>query len=358
MLNYLVISIFSCIFATWIGGSHEPLTRVIQQPFHVCNCWNHLIVGNMKRLTQEEFIARARKVHGDKYDYSKTIYKGALEKVIITCRKHGDFSQVAFSHLNGCGCSKCNAENVGNRKRMNQQEFISKASEIHKNKYDYSRVQYKNAVSKVEIYCPNHGVFLQRPFAHLKGQGCPSCVKEKMWTELRHKKTTEEFIKEARSIHGDFYCYSKTKYEHSCKKIIITCPIHGDFYITPSSHLGGSGCPMCSSSKGENFVKYILDKYGIDYLQQYRVSNESLLCLQKHFFVDFFIPKQNVIIEYNGIQHYKKTDYFHHKDLERQQERDMALRQYCKKHKIKLIEIPYWDYDNIETILKKELKIK
>ena len=80
---------------------------------------------------------------------------------------------------------------------------------------------------------------------------------------------------------------------------------------------------------------------------------------RKHFVVDFYIQESNVIIEYNGIQHYEPIGRFGGKEsFIQQQERDMALRQYCKEHGIRLIEIPYWDYDNIETILKKELKIK
>ena len=74
-------------------------------------------------------------------------------------------------------------------------------------------------------------------------------------------------------------------------------------------------------------------------------------------FADFYLPSKNVIIEFNGAQHYKIVDYFGGKStFERQQNRDFALRQYCKEHKIKIIEIPYTEYDNIESILEKELK--
>ena len=240
-------------------------------------------------------------------------------------------------------------------KRLTKDDFIARARKVHGDKYDYSKVQYVNAQTKVCIVCPIHGEFWQRPFVHLKGQGCPPCAYENMWVTTRHKRTTKDFVELAIKTHGLKYDYTKTIYTHSFVKVTITCPIHGDFVQYPFTHLNGHGCPTCAKSKGEKRVYDFLSKNKMDFEKQYEIVNENLFCLQKRFKVDFYLPKYNTIIEYNGIQHYKETDYFHHKDFEQQKERDMALRQYCKEHKIKLIEIPYWDYDNIETILKKEL---
>ena len=290
MLNNLVISIFSCIFATWIGGLSTPTDKGNPTALPLCNLLELFNVGKMKRFTKDEFVNRARKVHGDKYDYSKVVYV--------------------------------------------------------------------NASTKVKIVCPTHGVFLQRPFAHFYGQGCPNCVKDNMWTTLRHKRTTKEFIDEANKIHGSKYDYSKTDYTHSLEKVIITCPVHGDFLQYPFTHLKGQGCPSCAKSKGEKRVGAYLSKNNIEFDRQYKIDNENIFCQQKHFLVDFYLPSYNAIIEYNGIQHYLSTDYFRHKDFDKQQERDMALRQYCKEHKIKLIEIPYTDIDNIENIINKELNLK
>ena len=109
----------------------------------------------------------------------------------------------------------------------------------------------------------------------------------------------------------------------------------------------------------EEKVEKVLKDFNIKFLKQHKFKNENIFCVNNYFYVDFFIPIQNIVIEYNGQQHYQATGYFGgEKKLQHTKERDMALRQYCKEHKIKLVEIPYWDYDNIETILKKELKIK
>lgn len=130
------------------------------------------------------------------------------------------------------------------------------------------------------------------------------------------------------------------------------------FYQEPQHHLQGSGCPLCKSSRGENVILKILNDNNITFLRQKPFVNDNIFAQRKHFVVDFYIQESNVIIEYNGIQHYEPIGRFGGKEsFIQQQERDMALRQYCKEHKIKLIEIPYWDYDNIETILNKELGI-
>lgn len=113
----------------------------------------------MRRLTTEEFITKAREVHGDKYDYSKSVYTTKKEKVIITCPIHGDFEQSPDGHLRGQGCPKCKFEKLANDSRGTTEEFIEKAKQVHGDKYDYSKVNYVNARTKVCIVCSEHGEF-------------------------------------------------------------------------------------------------------------------------------------------------------------------------------------------------------
>lgn len=102
-----------------------------------------------KKLTTEEFIEKAKEVHRDKYDYSKVDYKNARSKIVIICEKHGEFLQTPRAHLNmSHGCPKCNS-----REKLSTEKFIEKAKEVHGNKYDYSKVDYKNAHSKIIIIC-------------------------------------------------------------------------------------------------------------------------------------------------------------------------------------------------------------
>lgn len=129
----------------------------------------------MKKLTTEDFIKKAKAVHGDEYDYSKTVYVNQKTDVIITCPLHGDFKQRPNNHYMGAGCPVCS----GNKK-SDTNSFIEKAKAVHGDKYDYSNIVYKNNKAPVEIICPIHGAFKQTPDKHLSGQGCPMCAGEKL----------------------------------------------------------------------------------------------------------------------------------------------------------------------------------
>lgn len=133
-------------------------------------------------------------------------------------------------------------------------KFMDKATLVHKSKYDYSKVNYVNTDTKVEIICPVHGSFWQTPHDHLSGHGCPMCNGGKLLT-------TENFIKRATKVHNGFYDYSKVKYTGNNKKIIIICPIHGEFSQEANSHLQGHGCPSCFKNKLSNRERYITDTF-------------------------------------------------------------------------------------------------
>ena len=130
-------------------------------------------------MNTQKFIEKAKRIHGDKYDYSKVEYVNATTKVCIICPRHGEFWQQPYGHLSGRGCSLCGRVKLGNSKRHTTKEFISKAREIHGNKYDYSKIVYESATKKVCVICHVHGEFWQRPSSHLQGQGCPKCIKKK-----------------------------------------------------------------------------------------------------------------------------------------------------------------------------------
>ena len=190
------------------------------------------------RLTTEEFISKARVVHGDRYDYDHMVYVRTSDKVTITCPEHGDFEQKPNDHLNGRGCAKCRDDGF----RLTTEEFIGKARLVHGCKYGYGRTVYTLARRKVTVTCPEHGDFEQRAYSHLNGNGCTKCRDDGL------RLTTEEFTGKARLVHGCKYGYGylSSVYADSQKKITITCPEHGDFEQRPASHLRGNGCPKCS----------------------------------------------------------------------------------------------------------------
>jgi DNA-directed RNA polymerase subunit RPC12/RpoP len=236
--------------------------------------------------------------------------------------------------------------------RLDIEDFKTKAAEIHKGKYDYSKVlSIKNNREKVLIICPIHGEFPQTPHNHLSGQGCPYCSPWSM------PKTKENFIKEAREIHGYKYDYTYVEYKRLTNKVKIVCKKCGNiFEQSASSHLAGAGCPHCIQSRGETRVRLTLDKLRVKYEEQ-KIFQTPIAPGQKHLFrVDFFVPGKNLIIEYNGEQHYIARRIVTKKSLERQQKRDEALRRFCKEANIDLLEIPYTDFKNIDSILYKKIR--
>jgi len=144
----------------------------------------------MKTTFQQNFAARfiekARIVHGEKYNYDLSEYTQAKCKIEIVCPEHGSFWQTVNSHLNGNGCPACQYAALSLSNSLTSSDFIAKATSIHGDKYDYSKVEYRTAKEKVEIVCLDHGSFWQQPNNHLSGNGCPECTSKisKQETEL------------------------------------------------------------------------------------------------------------------------------------------------------------------------------
>lgn len=319
----------------------------------------------MKKSNKENFIDKAKKIHGNKYNYSKVEYIDSKTKVCIICPEYGEFWQTPCSHLQGRGCKKCATNRNSNLRKYTLETFIKKAKQIHNNKYDYSKVEYIDSITKVCIICPEHGEFWQTPNAHLKGSGCPSCcgtlkynqmefieklnqihkykydyskveyknLKEKIciicpehgefWQKAGNhlrgdgcrkcvgKKlqkyfslTTEQFIEKAKKAHGDKYDYSKVEYVNSSTKVCIICPEHGEFWQTPSKHLVKHGCLACKYSHLENDIYQLLKKENINFI--YEWHNKAI----EKKSVDFFLPDYNIAIECQGRQHFIPINFF------------------------------------------------
>lgn len=312
-------------------------------------------VANLQRCTKEEFIKKATKVHGTKYNYDKTNYVGSHTKVFIMCKKCGGvFSKGPNKHLLGQGCPKCAIKKRVDTRRMTKKCFVEKAKKIHGDKYGYDKVININSKIKILIWCKKCEKYFEQPFnIHLRGRGCWDCgVKQS--TESRIC-TTEKFILKAIKVHGNIYDYSLTNYVNSKDKIIIICKKHGEFEQSPSNHLHGCGCLRCRASLGEKKIEKILIKQGINYKKQktfFGCKNERQLLF------DFYLLKLNTLIEYDGEFHYGDIRFKNSVKLVKDtQFRDAIKTKYAKDNNIKLIRIPYWDFNNIETILKKELKL-
>lgn len=215
--------------------------------------------GDRYRKSGDVFVQESRKVHGDRYDYSESVYKTARMKLAIRCKIHGQFEQVPYVHLKGAGCPICAKEAVGRAHRTSQKQFIEQGIEKYGEKFDYSLIQYVNAWTPVVIGCPAHGAFSQTPAAHLHNTtyGCPKCASDDARSRgrgprgprLQDRSNTAEFIERAFAKHNGKYDYSAVNYTKSNEKVTIICASHGAFQQDPSGHLAGRGCPKCGDER-------------------------------------------------------------------------------------------------------------
>lgn len=297
------------------------------------------------KLTKEQFIARAKETHGDKYDYSKVIYKGNKEKVCIICPKHGEFWQSPNGHMRGAQCPACSGG-----QRITLPIFIERCTDIHKGKYDYSSVQFKKLQDFVKIKCPEHGEYWQRAIVHYRGYGCPICGGSK-------RLTNEEFIEKAKLVHEDKYDYSKVEYQNTSTKVCIICPEHGEFWQTPNNHLFGAGCPTCPESNMEGEIRHLLLTNNIAFEQE---KGFDWLVLHRRLYLDFFLPDYGVAIECQGLQHFSPSKLFGGEDFYKLTiERDAQKRKLCEAHGIRIlyysnahIKYPYPVFESMRLLLE------
>ena len=371
----------------------------------------------MRRLTTQEFIEKAQKIHGDKYDYSKVEYINGKTKVCIICPEHGEFWMRPNDILNGTSCPSC-----CRTKKMTTIDFVTKSKIVHNNFFSYEKTEYINSNSKVIVTCPIHGDFEVKANNHLNCANFKKCQHEGISHEItilkKHKNSTkkltnEEFLKKCFEKWGNKYTYEKTEYIASRKKVIITCPIHGDFEITPNhflngrgcaycakngiidngkfiekakkihgdkydyskiqymsthkqiciicpdhgefwqtpaNHLKGEGCPLCKQSKLENTIHLFLKENHLNFIPQKKFKWLGRQSL------DFYLPDYNIAIECQGIQHFETVPFFKNNNIFRLDNKKQKL---CEKHGVKIlyyselnVDYPYEVITNKEKLLE------
>ena len=251
-----------------------------------------------KKISLNDFIKRSNEKHGDKYDYSQSDISGGVHKPLkIICPKHGEFYQAPAEHMAGADCPKCAYERVHNAQRKTQDSFIEQAKKVWGDRYDLSKVIYLGAKEKICVICPQHGEFWIYPNDFLHGHGCQACGGVK-------KLDTETFIERAKRLFGDKYSYNNVNYKNYSAYVDITCPIHGDFKITPRNFFNGYGCPKCAQSHLEKTVEIFFSQKNLEFKYQYK----PLWAGKLRF--DFYLPHYNAIIECQGRQHFMQIDYF------------------------------------------------
>lgn len=375
---------------------------------------------NKRTSNTGNFICKAKKTHGNKFNYDLVEYVRNDSKVKILCNTCNNiFLQTPNHHLRGSGCLVC----AINATRDSLDQFISKARKIHFDKYTYDLVKYVNSITKVKILCNDcNNTFLLNPNQHLLGVGCRVCA------NLNKKSNKEEFVKKSKKIYGDKFNYDLVEYIdcktsvkilcNDCNNIFLRPPndhlrnkgcfhckkfttqqfvlkakeVHGDKYSydlsdykrmrikvkifckscnkifeqTPDCHLRGHGCRCFTEYKGERKISLYLDKNHVEFTKQKMFSSLRYILPLKY---DFYLSELNLIIEYDGEGHYQakfgSTLEQKQKNLEDCQLRDKIKDEWAKANNIPLLRIPYWDFERIEKLLdafilentkKKEIK--
>ena len=191
---------------------------------------------------------------------------------------------------------------------------------------------YIDNKTKIIVICREHGEFYPNPNGHMRGTGCPKC--SLIEQSDRQRKSLEEFIEESRKIHGDLYDYSLVEYINTETNVSIRCKKHDElFYPTPNNHLSKeSGCPICDYSKGELEISNYLKKQKIEFIPQH--TFEDLIYIGK-LKCDFYLTELNMVIEFNGEQHYKSNEFFGGDEgFKKTKERDKLKENYCRENGI------------------------
>lgn len=387
--------------------------------FYMVTPANHLKGSKIEKIktkhTLSSFIESASYIHSENYIYDKVNFRRIKDKIIITCKKHGDFTQVAIEHLNGHGCSKCGKEKMAEKIKKSKDDILKLIKDKHGDKFTYKNLNGNISFDYIlDIICPKHGEFKQKIINHIN-HDCKKCSFEREY----NPKLTEDFINRSKIIHNNIYNYDKTIYIKNSLKCIVTCKLHGDFEITPNSHIGGAGCRKCgyinrkhhkklnteqlitkfkevhgdkydyskvvykntrskiiincklhgdfnqnagSHLYGKNGCPNCNDSVGVKIIKT--ILNKSNIefeteykfegCKNKLYLpFDFYLPNLNTCIEFDGVQHFGPNKFFDKTYSFKDRKRnDKIKNDFCVENYIKLIRIPYWEIKNIENILK------
>lgn len=249
-----------------------------------CNECAKVSRGKKRRLTQEEFLARAQSIHGSRYDYSEASYQGQNKKVIIKCKEHGPFSQTPDSHLGGRGCPECGRKAIGDNSRLSHDEFLQRLLELNTG-YGLDEVRYESMSKHITLVCKEHGRFsAQAGNVLYRKSGCPKCAVES--NGKRSRKSFESYVNRARAVHGERFEYLGVEYENAQAYLRVYCREHGEFRQSAQDHLRGIGCQKCSKPMFDHgsFIAIANQVHGAVYdysLSEYRYAIEPVTILCK-----------------------------------------------------------------------------
>lgn len=315
-------------------------------------CWECCGMKKPALNNSEMFKEKVLAIYDEKYVFHWEDYKCKTSLIRVECKLHGEHKVSVYSILHGGACGYCNG-------RLYPKDWIKNAKAVHGDKYVYDESKPPQVKSdRIRYKCPIHGWQESRYDCHVDQKcGCPACAGYSNILSTEQRKAN--WVKRCKKKYNDRFDYSQFVYVNNDTKGLVTCKEHHYSYmITPWGHLrGAGGCPFCTGSEGEVHIRTWLENHHINFVPQYPIPNENLFCKRQHLMIDFYLPDYRMFIEMNGEQHYKYIACFHQDSwtFEDQQIRDESLRQYSKRHNVRLLVIKYNEIKNIPKILSAAL---
>ena len=339
-----------------------------------CNGCSKERSANFHRSSNEQFIEKAKQVHGDSFNYSLVVYEHSKKDVKIQCCACLTiFLMRPNNHLQGSGCPEC-AKGIRAEvmrkfaldRRKTIEQFIEESKQVHGDEFDYSLVTYVDALTPVKITCSQGHIFEQTPNNHLNGNGCDECLHIRQ--SILFTLTTQEFVKKATSLYGDTYDYSRVDYKGCWEPVIIGCKIHSIWYEQVATyHLKKpKACPKCSKWTTEQKCREIFENLlGVEFPKLYPKwlkNPESNKYLELDGYNSSLVNETfscGLGFEYNGQGHYHFIPSWCHSkgihELQTQIEHDLLKEAICADRGVCLIVIPYWEQKRLEEFIRGEL---
>lgn len=282
------------------------------------------------KYSYERLIKEGAEIHQNKYQYPLQDIKYFYQECSIICPIHGEFKQQINLHISSQqGCPKCGMERFIGSKKYDIETVKKLIQDKNHPTITFDITSYEKMNLPSIFHCNVCNRDFKRPLTVFLNENstCPFCNKEN--NKQKRFKTTEEFIKEAKTIHGDYYDYSCTHYISSKDYVDIICPEHGKFKIEANSHLQGHGCPLhyCNTSKQESeLAQFIIECVGE---KEVILNSKQILSSKKE--LDIFLPNYNLAFEFNGL--------YWHNELNKPKNYHLLKTEECKQQNIRLFHI-------------------
>jgi len=306
-----------------------------------------------RKYTKEDVI---NKLNENNLKLINFFEKDGVKYVKYYCIKHPDLEQetTIYNIINGQQCTRCKYDNLSKKFRL---DFNEVKNTFQNKGFILLEKEYINNSVPMKFICIKHkelGI-QESTYTTVKyNSGCRGCAKEKY--KQINLKDNETFLREVKEQVGDEYTFLE-EYQKSDVKIKVKHNKCGHVYkVSPALFLRGRRCPKCKRSNGEKRIADFLDKNNIAYIPEYKIKEcRNIFPLP----FDFAVFKDNYLfclIEYQGEHHYIPKDYYGgYEEFIKRKHNDKIKKDYCKKNNIDLIEIPYWEYENIENILNERI---